>query len=43
MKIAKIILAGTAALTIIGSTASAQQPLTGTITKLNRLNGTIAV
>jgi Cu/Ag efflux protein CusF len=43
MKIAKIILAGTAALTIIGSAASAQQPLTGTITKLNRLNGTIAI
>src|SRR2546423_15179013 len=43
MKIAKIILAGTAALTIIGSAALAQQPLTGTITKLNRINGTIAI
>ena len=43
MNIAKIILAGTAALTIIGSAALAQQPLTGTITKLNRLNGTIAI
>ena len=43
MKIAKIILAGTAALTVIGSAALAQQPLTGTITKLNRINGTIAI
>src|SRR2546423_10188450 len=43
MKIAKIILAGTAALTIIGSAALAPQPLTGTITKLNRINGTIAI
>ncbi|TMJ21488.1 MAG: copper-binding protein [Alphaproteobacteria bacterium] len=43
MKIAKIILAGTAALTIIGSAALAQQPLTGTITKLNRINGTVAI
>ena len=43
MKIAKIILAGTAALTIIGSAALAQQALTGMITKLNRINGTIAI
>ena len=43
MKIAKIILAGTAALTIIGSAALAQLPLTGTITKLNRINGTVAI
>ena len=43
MKIAKVILAGTAALTVIGSAALAQQPLTGTITKLNRINGTIAI
>ena len=43
MKLAKILLAGTAALTVIGSAALAQQPLTGTITKLNRINGTIAI
>ena len=43
MKIAKFILAGTAALTIIGPAALAEQALTGTITKLNRLNGTIAI
>jgi Cu/Ag efflux protein CusF len=43
MKIAKIILAGAAALIIIGTAALAQQALTGTITKLNRINGTIAI
>jgi len=43
MKIAKTILAGTAALTVICSAALAQQPLMGTITKLNRINGTIAI
>jgi Cu/Ag efflux protein CusF len=43
VKIAKIILAGTAALTIIGSAALAQQALTGTITKVDRINGTVAI
>jgi Cu/Ag efflux protein CusF len=43
MKIAKIILAGTAALTIIGSAALAQQALTGTVTKIDRINGIIAI
>ncbi len=43
MKIAKIISAGTAALTIISSAALAQQAVTGTITGINRLNGTIAI
>jgi Cu/Ag efflux protein CusF len=43
MKIAKIILAGTAAFTIIGSTAFAQQALTGTITQVDRINRTIAI
>ncbi len=43
MKIAKIILAGTAALTIISSAALAQQALTGTVTKIDRINGTIAI
>ena len=43
MKIAKIILAGTAALTIIGSAALAQQALTGTVTKVDRINGTVAI
>ena len=43
MKIAKIMLAGTTVLTIVGSPALAQQPLTGRITKLDRLNGTVAI
>jgi hypothetical protein len=43
MKIAKIILAGTTALTIVGSAAFAEQPLAGRITQLNRLNGTVAI
>jgi hypothetical protein len=41
MKIAKIIMAGTAALTIISSAAVAQQALTGTVTKVDRINRTI--
>ena len=43
MKIAEIILAGTAALTIISSAALAQQVLTGTVTKVDRISGTIAI
>jgi len=47
MKIATIISVGTAALVIIGSaafsSAQAQQERSGTITELNRLNGTIAI
>ena len=43
MKIAKIILAGTAALTIISSAALAQQALTGTVIKIDRINGSIAI
>ena len=43
MKIAKIVLAGSAALTIVGTAALAQQPLTGRITKLDRINGTVAI
>ena len=43
MKIAKIILAGTAALIIVSSAALAQQALTGTVTKIDRINGTIAI
>jgi hypothetical protein len=34
MKIAEIIMAGTAALTIISSAALAQQALTGTVTEV---------
>jgi Cu/Ag efflux protein CusF len=43
MKIAKIILAGTTALTLIGSTALAQQALTGTVTKVDRINRIVAI
>jgi Cu/Ag efflux protein CusF len=43
MKIAKILLAGSAALTIISSAVLAQQALTGTITKIDRINGTVAI
>jgi Cu/Ag efflux protein CusF len=43
MKIAKIILAGTSALTIISSAALAQQALTGTVTKVGRINRMVAL
>lgn len=43
MKVATIILAGTAALTIVGSAAFADQAATGTITKIDRINNTIAI
>jgi Cu/Ag efflux protein CusF len=43
MKIGKIMLAGTAALTIIGSAALAQQALTGTVTKVDRINRSVAI
>jgi Cu/Ag efflux protein CusF len=43
VKIAKIMLAGTAALTIISSAALAQQALTGTVTKVDRINGSVAI
>ncbi len=41
MKIANIVLAG--ALTIASGSALAQQALTGTVTKIDRINGTIAI
>jgi Cu/Ag efflux protein CusF len=43
MTVAKIILAGTASLILISSAALAQQALTGTITKIDRLNGTVGI
>jgi Cu/Ag efflux protein CusF len=42
-KIAKVILAGAATLTVISSAASAQQALTGTITKIDRIHGIVAI
>ncbi len=43
MKIAKIVLACIAVLTVIGSPAYAEQTITGTITKLDRISGSIAI
>ncbi|HEX5232765.1 MAG TPA: copper-binding protein [Bradyrhizobium sp.] len=43
MKISQLILAGTAALTITGSEAWAQQALTGTLTQIDRIHGTVAI
>lgn len=43
MTIAKLIWAGTAALTIISAASAADQASTGVITGLNRLSGTIAI
>jgi hypothetical protein len=43
MKKATLILAGAMALTMLGSAALAQQALSGTVTKVNRINGTIVI
>ena len=43
MKIANIVLAGAAALMLMGSPASSQQDLTGMVTKIDRTRGTIAI
>ena len=43
MKISQLILAGTAALMITGSEAWAQQALTGTLTQIDRIHGTVAI
>jgi Cu/Ag efflux protein CusF len=43
MKIAKVILAGAAVLTLIGSAALAQQALTGTVTAIDRINRSVAI
>jgi Copper binding periplasmic protein CusF len=42
MRLARTLLIG-AALTVVGSAALAQQALTGTITTIDRLSGTIAI
>jgi hypothetical protein len=42
MKMAKIMLAGLAAVTF-ASAASAQQAMTGTVTRIDRLDGVIAI
>lgn len=43
MKLATIVIAGTTALTILGSAAFAQETLTGTVTKIDRLTGTVGI
>ena len=42
MKLARIVLTGVAALVILGSAASAEQ-LTGTVTKIDRIHGIVAI
>jgi Copper binding periplasmic protein CusF len=42
MKTASIMLAALAALSL-GSVASAQQPMTGTVTRIDRTDGTVAI
>jgi Cu/Ag efflux protein CusF len=42
MRLAKMLLAGSM-LTVISSMTLAQQPLTGTVTTIDRINGTIAI
>ena len=41
MNLAKTVMAATAALTVIGSSALAQQALTGTVTRIDRISGTV--
>jgi len=43
MKIAGMIMAATAALSIIGSSAFAQQTRTGMVTRIDRISGTITI
>lgn len=43
MKLANMVIAGTTALTLISSMALAQQALTGTVTRIDRVNGTVAI
>jgi hypothetical protein len=43
MRLASMISVGVTAFAIAGSVALAQQPRTGTITEINRLNNTVAI
>jgi opacity protein-like surface antigen len=43
VKIAKMILAAAFAVPLIGSAAFAQQPLTGTVVQIDRINGTVSI
>ena len=43
MNLAKTVMAATAALIVLGSASLAQQALTGTVTRIDRINGTVAI
>jgi len=43
MKIAGMIMAATAALSIVGTSALAQQTRTGMVTRIDRISGTISI
>ena len=43
MKMTGIILAGCAAFIALGSAASAQTPMTGTVTRIDRIDGVVAI
>ena len=43
MKMTAIILAGCAAFIALGTAASAQTPMTGTVTRIDRTDGTIGI
>jgi Cu/Ag efflux protein CusF len=43
MRIMTIILAGATAVSVLATAASAQQNMTGTITKIDRLNSTVSI
>ena len=43
MNLAKTVMAAIAALTVIGSAAFAQQALTGTVTRVDRISGTVSI
>jgi len=43
MKTTKMMLAGLAALTALSSASLAQQGLTGTVTRIDRLDGTVSI
>ena len=43
MRMSGIILAGCATFIALGSAGSAQTPMTGTVTRIDRLDGTVAI
>ena len=43
MKIAGVVMAATAALSIVGTSALAQQARTGMVTRIDRISGTVSI